>query len=106
MNEPVQPPVIPPAPEPSKLDSQGDVLQRLNFWKLAIAKLFVLCVLASVASIQASLNGIVAISEMTGTQLFLASVAWVGAVGAVVLAFLSDTMQKLSTKAEKEKSQT
>jgi uncharacterized membrane protein YhhN len=103
--EDAQPPVIPQVATEvlPKLSSQGDILDRLNFWKLAFAKCLCLCLLAAVASIQASVNGIIALSDMTGTQIFGAVVALVGAVGAVILAFLSDTIQKLSAKADEEK---
>lgn len=82
--------------------SQGTVMQRLSFWKLAIAKCGCLCVLAACASITASLNG-VTISEMSGTQITLAVVALISSVVGVILAFLSETMSKLSEKAEAER---
>lgn len=82
--------------------SQGGTWQRLMFWKLAIAKLVCLCLLAAGASITATLNG-VEWSDFTGTQKFLALVSLVTAVVSTVLAFLSETMAKLTAKAEEEK---
>lgn len=72
------------------------------FWKLAVAKLFSLCVMAAVSSITATLNG-VEWGEFTPTQKFLAIAALVSAVMSNVLAFLSDTMSKLSNEAEQER---
>lgn len=82
--------------------SQGNALDRIIFWKLAIAKCACLCVMAAGGSIVATLNG-VEWSSFTGTQKFTALVAVAMAVTSTVLAFLSETMSKLSAKAEQEK---
>ncbi len=82
--------------------SQGSPWDRLMFWKLAISKLICLSIMAAGGSIVATLNG-VEWNTFTGTQKFTAVVAVVMAVTSTVLAFLSDTMQKLSVKAESEK---
>lgn len=82
--------------------SQGGPIDRLVFWKLAIAKLLCLSVLAAGGSIVATLNG-VAWSEFTGTQQFTAVVAVLMAITSTVLAFLSETMANLNAKADEEK---
>lgn len=82
--------------------SQGTAWQRLLFWKLAISKLLCLCLLAAVGSITATLNG-TDWSEFTGTQKFLAIAALIGSVTSTVLAFLSETMAKLTEQAEAER---
>lgn len=82
--------------------SQGSPWEKIVFWKLAISKLICLSILAAGGSIVATLNG-VSWSEFTGTQQFTAVVAVLMAVTSTVLAFLSDTMQKLTAKAEVEK---
>lgn len=83
-------------------DSQEGFWKRLNFWKLAISKLGCMCILAACASITSTLNG-VEWSEFTGTQKFMAWVALTTSVVTVIVAFLSDTMQKLTDRAEEEK---
>lgn len=82
--------------------SQGGPWDRLVFWKLAISKLICLSVLAAGGSIVATLNG-VEWSSFTPTQKFTAVVAVLMAMTSTVLAFLSDTMQKLTVKADEEK---
>lgn len=82
--------------------SQGNIMERLSFWKLAFAKCACLSIMAAGGSIVATLNG-VEWSSFTGTQKFTAIVAVVMAVTSTVLAFLSETMSKLSAKAEQEK---
>lgn len=82
--------------------SQGTAWQRLVFWKMGIAKLVCLCLMAGVSSITATLNG-VEWGSFTSTQKFLAIAALVSAVTSNVLAFLSETMSKLSAQAEAER---
>lgn len=77
-------------------------MERLIFWKLAIAKCLCLSILAAGGSIVATLNG-VEWSSFTPTQQFTAVVAVFMAVTSTVLAFLSETMSKLNAKAEEEK---
>lgn len=84
------------------LASRGNLWERFGFWKLAIAKLTCMCLLAACASWSATLNG-VEWSSFTGTQKFQAWVACTTAVVTTIVAFLSDTMQKLTVKAEEEK---
>lgn len=85
--------------------SQGNAWDRLVFWKLAIAKLICLCIMAGGGSLVATLNG-VEWGTFTTTQKFTAITAALMAVTSTVLAFLSDTMQKLTQKAEQEKKST
>ncbi len=83
--------------------SQGSTWEKIVFWKLAIVKCGCLCMLATTASITASLNGIDTFGQMTNVQITLAIVAVVAANASVILAFVSDTMTKLNSQADAEK---
>jgi len=81
------------APEPT--DTQ--FWKEIKFWKLAIAKLTVKCVLVAFTTIAATLNG-AEWSSFSNTQKFVAIGALVTAICGVIDAFLSDTMAKLQEK--------
>lgn len=95
--------IVNEAPVTKEAKSQGSFMERLDFWKLATAKCGCLSILAACSSIAASLNGIVKFSDLTPVQITLGLVALVSAVVAVILAFLSDTMQTLKAKADAER---